>query len=154
MKQWKRPPVVLLAAMLVIGVSGVAGAEELSGAEEVSGTGKLEAWGDGPARVRGNGKVEVSGSGALYFRDLNGGATWSIEGRGRRVNLRNGWTAWYGFHGSFQAEGTRIDVALRGSDIALEAEGTGWVLLGGEGYYEVNGSGGEWPGTLLRLRAA
>jgi hypothetical protein len=97
MKQWKGLLVVLLAALLVIGVSGVASAEE------VSGTGKLEAWGDGLARVMGNCKVEVSGSGALYFGDLKGDATWSIEGRGRRVNLRNGWTAWYGFHGSLPA---------------------------------------------------
>jgi len=145
MKHKQKLLVVLLVAILTLGVAGIASADQ------VSGQGKLEAWGDGLAGIRGEGVVDVSGNGVLYFKDVNGDATWSIEGDGFRVGMQNGWIAWVGFDGTFHAEGTRIAVALHGTDIVLTAEGIGWALLRGEGHYIINGEDGEWTGEVQRL---
>lgn len=121
-------------------------------ADAIRGTGTLRAWGDGLAGLRGEGHVEVTGSGALFFRDHYGDAEWTISGEGQRFDLRHGWIAWYGFEGHFEATGSRISVALVGTGITLEAEGTGVAVLQGEGEYEVNGRLHPWTAEFEPIR--
>lgn len=124
-------------------------------AEGVKGAGELHAWGDGLAGVRGDGEVTITGNGVLYFRDQNGDAEWSVSGEGDRRNLPSGWIVYYGFNGTFEAEGSRITVALSGYDVELWAEGTGAAVLRGDGEYEINGHRFSWTSDFepIQLKA-
>ncbi len=113
-------------------------------AEGFQGTGELHAWGDGLAGVRGEGEVTVTGNGVLYFRDHAGDAEWSASGQGQRHDLPNGWIVYYGFNGTFEAQGSRITVTLSGYDVELWASGTGVAVLRGRGEYEINGEQFQW----------
>lgn len=117
-------------------------------AEGIKGTGELHAWGDGLAGVRGDGEVTITGNGVLYFRDHAGDAQWSASGRGERRDLPSGWIVYYGFDGTFEAEGSRITVALSGYNVELWAEGTGVAVLYGNGEYEINGHHFLWTSDL------
>jgi hypothetical protein len=121
----------------------------------VGGTGELHAWGDGMAGVRVDGEVTVTGNGVLYFRDLAGDAEWSVSGNGCRRVLPSGWIVYYGFSGTFEAQGNRFTVVLSGYDIELWAQGTGGAVLRGHGEYEVNGQSFDWMSDSepIRLQA-
>jgi len=121
-------------------------------AEGIRGTGELHAWGDGLAGVRGDGEVTVTGNGILYFRDHSGDAEWSVSGDGERYDLPSGWIIYYGFDGTFEAEGSRITVALSGYDVELWAKGTGVAVLRGNGEYEVNGRRFQWTAEFEPIR--
>lgn len=121
-------------------------------AEGVQGTGELHAWGDGLAGLRGDGEVTVAGNGILYFRDHNGDAEWSVSSKGGRRDLLNGWIVYYGFDGTFEAQGSRITVVLSGYDVDLWATGTGVVMLRGNGEYEINDHHFQWTAELEPIR--
>ena len=133
--------VLLLATFSTVGATGI------------HGTGKLHAWGDGLAGVRGDCEISVTGNGVLYFRDHEGDATFSATGFGERRDLSSGWIVCFGFNGTFEAQGTRITVALSGYDIDLRAQGTGSAILRGNGEYEVNGQRYSWTedGAPIKL---
>jgi hypothetical protein len=127
-------------------------------AEELRGTGELHAWGDGMAGVQGDVETTITGNGMLLIRDRAGDGEWTVSGIGRRRPLPRGWTAYIGFDGTVEAEGSCITVLLSGYDIELWAEGTGVALLFGEGGYEIRHGDGEWssdrpwPKKLERIR--
>jgi hypothetical protein len=113
-------------------------------AADLRGTGELHAWGDGMAGVRGDVEVTVTGNGMLLIRDRGGGGEWTVSGTGRRRHLPGGWTIYLGFSGNVEAQGSRITVLISGYDIELWAEGTGVVLLFGEGGYETRHGEDPW----------
>jgi hypothetical protein len=131
-------------------------------AAELRGTGALHAWGDGMAGVRGNVETTVTGNGMLLIRDRGGDGEWDVSGIGRRRHLPGGWTMYLGYSGTVEAEGSRITVLISGYDIELWAEGTGVVLLFGEGGYETRhgdepwSSEHPWPSEvdIVRLNAS
>lgn len=135
----------LVLALLLVTVSP-------AWAEGIRGTGELHAWGDGLAGVRGQGEVTVTGNGVLYFRDHNGDAEWSVSGDGERRDLPSGWILYYGFDGTFEAEGSRITVALSGYDVYLVAKGSGAAVLHGNGEYEINGHRFFWSSDFEVVR--
>ncbi|HEY67236.1 MAG: hypothetical protein DRI79_01695 [Chloroflexi bacterium] len=144
MKKWLVASGLVLALLLAV--------VPVAGAEGIRGMGELHAWGDGIAGVRGNGEVTVTGNGVLYFRDLAGDAKWSVSGDGERRDLPGGWITYYGFDGTFKAQGSRITVALSGYDVELWAEGRGVALLYGNGEYEVNGHHFFWRSDFEPIR--
>ena len=135
-------PATLTLVLLLATVSTVS-------AEGIHGTGELHAWGDGLAGVRGDCEITVSGNGVLYFRDHEGDATFSAAGFGERRDLSSGWIVYFGFNGTFEAQGSRITVALSGYDIDLWAEGTGVAILFGEGGYETRHGDDPWSTERL-----
>lgn len=120
-------------------------------AQSGRGTGSVSAEGDGLAYLRGEGWVRISGSGTLVIRDRAGDAVIEVTGQGRHAE-RGGTLYYHGFNGEVYVEGSAITVALRGEDITLEAEGTGVVILRGEGTYEFNGEQGQWTPVGVRLQ--
>ncbi len=105
------------------------------------------------AALRGNLSVTLSGSGLLVIHDVAGDATIEITGRGYKKQLPNGTTAYLGFDGKARITGSAISVSLKGSDIELEASGTGKFLLRGHGSYHTDKGGGAWSeeGTIVAL---
>jgi hypothetical protein len=134
---------IILVVVLAISL----GFASAANADRIEGTGTLTAQGDGVAGLRGKGSVTISGDGILWFKDHAGDATWSISGEGERRDFPRGWIEYVGFNGEFEAEGSKITVVLSGENISLFAEGTGKVILWGEGTYEVGKIKGEWSST-------
>jgi hypothetical protein len=127
-----------LAVSLILALTSVVFAADLRG------TGEVHAWGDGMAGVQGNVETTVTGNGMLLIRDRGGDGEWSVSGTGRRRHLPGGWTMVIGFGGTVEAQGSRITVLLSGYDIDLRAEGTGVVLLFGEGGYVIRHGDDPW----------
>ncbi len=132
----------------------------VAAAENGAGSGTLRAKGNGFAALRGNLSVTLTGSGMLVIRDQAGDATIAVTGRGYKTKgppqgkeFPNGTIAYLGFDGKAQISGSAITVSLRGSDIELEATGTGRFLLRGHGSYHTDKGGGAWKqeGTVVTL---
>jgi len=115
--------------------------------------GTLTAHGDGVAALAGRGSVEISGRGILWFRDVADDARWTVSGYGEKREFSNGWIEYLGFHGNFEATGSRIIVVLSGNDIDLWAQGRGRFFLWGEGEYQLGPRHGNWSteGEVLTL---
>jgi hypothetical protein len=96
------------------------------------------------AGVGGDVEVTVTGNGMLFIRDRGGDGEWTVSGTGRRRHLPGAWTMYLGFSGTVEAEGSRITILMSGYDIELWAEGTGVVLLFGEGGYETRHGDDDW----------
>ncbi len=136
-----------LAAVLALLLTTVAAAENGAG------SGTLRAKGNGFVALRGNLSVTLTGSGMLVIRDQAGDATIAVTGRGYKKEFPNGAIAYIGFDGKAEISGSAIVVSLRGSDIELEATGTGRFLLRGHGSYHTDKGGGAWKeeGTVVKL---
>lgn len=115
--------------------------------------GTLTAHGDGVAALGGRGAVQISGRGILWFRDVGGDARWEASGHGEKREFSNGWIEYLGFHGHFEASGSRILVILSGNNIDLRAQGQGRCLLWGQGEYQIGPNHGDWSteGEVLTL---
>lgn len=143
-----------MALVTLMALPGVALAQV-----NVSGTGTLEAEGRGLAVVQGNGTIVISGSGVLDILDIAGDARIDIQGGGTRelTTQRDRQVVRYrGFDGLATISGSHVVVRLRGTEIELNATGTGRAYLRGEGTYTLNGVSGEWTraGVPLRLGQA
>ena len=126
----------------------------------VEGKGTLSASGSGEALLRGRGRVEIQSHGEGVIR-IRGAAKIEVEGQeqaevaglrprqralpGRPVVLRD-------VEGRVVAEGLRLEVAMRSSQIEFTATGQGLVVLRGEGTYEVGGEEGSWSENGTRIR--
>lgn len=99
----------------------------------VRGTGTLIAEGNGIAYITGSGKVELSGeNGTLTVTDNSSDVEITVSGFGEKTELeQNKWQ--YVGSGSATIVGTNIIVELKGENIHLIAEGTGFATLTGSG---------------------
>jgi hypothetical protein len=140
-----------LIGLVVILVATLAFAPAVSAERLRDGT--LTAHGDGVAALGGRGSVSISGRGILWFKDVAGDAEWTVSGYGEEREFPNGWIAYLGFHGHFEATGSRIIVVLSGNNIDLWAQGQGKFFLRGEGEYQVGPRHGNWSteGEVLTL---
>lgn len=129
-----------LALVAVLLVTTVAAADQGSG----SGTGTLTAKGNGFAAMRGKLSVTISGTGLLVIQDAAGDAKIKVSGKGFKRVFKNGVTVYGGFDGEAKISGSKISVALGGSDIELEASGTGKFFLRGNGSYHTDHDNGAW----------
>ena len=150
---WKK--LTLLALALVLITMMVA---TIASADSVAGSGWLEAEGDGRACMAGNADVvTISGNGVLWYFDDGEVDTPTITGEGVRQEFASGWVRWNGFDGEFTlSDADEIIVCLRGESIHLRTEGTGGVLLKGQGSYETGGedapvTSGSWTQDGLRI---
>jgi len=99
---------------------------------EIGGTGTLLAKGNGSAVIQANGTVVVYGNGNLTVRVEDGKI--AVSGEGEKQENSDGSVTYYGF-GSARVSGTGIYVAVEGTELEINARGTGTALLSGEGYY-------------------
>lgn len=137
---------VLLAAVVL-----TAALPALAQDASASGTGTVTAYGSGRAELTGSGEVTISGSGTLIIISDEDDAI-EVSGEGRRY-VRGRYTIIRGFDGTAIISGRNLFVSLRGTDIRLEAAGTGTVKLWGRGSYSFNGQTGDWTpdGVTLSL---
>ena len=106
----------------------------------------------------GSGTFNASaGSGQLWIYDRNGDAEITVTGQGRltKTVLANGDIRYYyrGFKGSADISGSDVGIILKGIDMTITADGTGYANLYGSGTYTVNGETGAWTyqGVHLNL---
>ncbi len=134
-----------LLAILLVGA--------VASSDQGGGTGTLTAKGKGLVALRGNLSATLSGAGLLVIRDRGGDAKIEVTGRGFKKELKNGIVAYIGFDGKAEISGSKIDVALKGRNIELEATGTGRFLLRGYGSYHTEKDNGAWTkeGRVLIL---
>jgi hypothetical protein len=139
---------LVIAFVLSFGLMGLQPATATTSvAQTGSGSGTLTAQGKGVAWVRGNGTFTVSGTGVLRFRDWGGDAQVTVNGTQR--NAFNGrWNRYGGFRGTATITGTDVMIELIGTNISLNATGTGNYGLRGQGTYTKTISGttstGNW----------
>jgi hypothetical protein len=107
----------------------------------LAGRGVLDAHGTGLIAVRGNLDMAVSADeGILLVKDESGDAIIHVEGHGDVAHW-NGFTVYFGFHGSATIIGKGIGVIVVGRGIDMHVAGRGWAFLKGDGRYYVNGRG-------------
>jgi hypothetical protein len=144
-----------VAFVLSFGLMGLKPASATSAVTQSGGgSGTLIAQGKGVAWVRGNGTFTVSGSGALRFRDWGGDAQVTVNGTQRNV-FKGRWNRYGGFRGTATITGTDVMIELIGTNISLNATGTGKYGLRGQGTYTKTISGttstGEWTTVTQTL---
>tara|TARA_Y100000310_G_scaffold169709_1_gene169928 strand:- start:3355 stop:4614 length:1260 start_codon:yes stop_codon:yes gene_type:complete len=115
------------------------------------GTGQLIASGDGVALVDGNGKVTITGGeGTLKITDFSGDASIDVSGEGNMTS--EGDTDTYtGFDGAATIEGTSIKVELDGINLQLVADGTGSVMMAGDGEFTIGDFSGAWEPAGIEI---
>ncbi|MBP2030519.1 hypothetical protein J2755_001453 [Methanohalophilus levihalophilus] len=116
------------------------------GYAKLGGSGNVNAEGNGTAVLSGNMDIEISATNAtLVIKDLAGDATIEVDGA---YDLFNGGESrgqgtpaqvYHNFTGDASISGSRLTVVVHGFDISIEGEGSGSVLLSGEGTYDVEG---------------
>lgn len=122
-------------------------------AQTGQGTGTVHAEGDGTAYLRGEGWVRISGNGTLVIRDRAGDAEIQVSGHGSHAGRGQG-LVYRGWNGEAYVRGSAITVAVRGTDIRLEAAGTGVVYLRGQGWYTFGGEQRAWTAQGVQLDLA
>jgi len=105
------------------------------------------ATGDGVADVRGNLQLRARGSGVLWVHDEAGDASIIVTGKGKKIDLGNGWTEFIGYNGEAAIKGSKVTVSLNGVNIRFEVSGTGGFILRGRGSYHKSRFFGSWPAT-------
>lgn len=131
------------ASLAAIAFAPAASAQEAerSGGTTLAGSGVLDAQGDGLVAVRGRMDLEVSADeGILLVKDVDGDAAVRVDGNGQTVQW-NGFTVYFGFHGTATVKARDAGVIVIGKNIDLHVEGRGWAFLKGEGTYMVNNMG-------------
>jgi len=126
----------------------------------VRGTGTLYAQGDGEAMVKGDGYIEIKAAkGKLTIVDPGKDADITVTGEGTKKETGDR-TVYEGFDGYARVSGPNIHVRIEGTDIDLEASGTGVAMLKGSGTYWTESMGQDdakqWPvqGGRLTLKKA
>jgi hypothetical protein len=123
----------------------------------LNGTDSLEAEGEGTAVISGNISMELTASNAkLVIKDMAGDAAINTDDANydsSNMDVGNSEDnnrafVYHNITGNVTIEGSRLTVMLRGDEISLTAEGTGSVVLAGDGSYTVTKDGeitdGEW----------
>jgi hypothetical protein len=123
----------------------------------LNGTDSLEAEGTGTAVISGNISMELTASNAkLVIKDMAGDAVINTDDANYDSSNMDAGNSednnrafvYHNITGNVTIEGSRLTVMLRGDEISLTAEGTGSVVLAGDGSYTVTTDGettdGEW----------
>ncbi|WP_319507094.1 hypothetical protein [uncultured Methanolobus sp.] len=127
--------------------------QQRQGVVILTGTGTLNAEGNGAAVLSGNLSMSFTSTDAkLVIKDLAGDAEIDIdEDEYDFSNIDSGNSTdnnrafvYHNVTGDVYINGSRLTVMLRGSDIKYEVNGTGTVVLSGDGTYGVDGEHGEW----------
>ncbi|MGD2205393.1 MAG: hypothetical protein PVH17_01325 [Anaerolineae bacterium] len=142
-----RNKILVVVSLVMVLSLGFAVAAE---AAELEGSGRLWAKGAGYAELHGDGVVDIVGHGVGTVV-VKGAEVLRAQGSGRRWDLPNDTVVFGGWRGHIHIEGDDLLVRMRGGIIEFAAEGTGWVLLKGRGYYRVNGQGGRWTLDGVRI---
>lgn len=146
--QGYRKIMVILGLVLLLSLS----AAGIASADVLYGKGWLHAEGAGYAKLQMTGQVDINGHGvgAVY---LYGAESIHAEGSGRRTNLAGGGVVFRGYNGTIEASGEQMVVKIIGGKIDFTAEGKGYALLRGRGWYETgNGSTGSWSPAGLTVK--
>jgi hypothetical protein len=83
------------------------------------------------------------------INDLAGDATIEVEGEydpasdDKSTGEETATQGYHNFTGKASISGSRLTVVVHGSDIYLETEGSGSVMLSGEGSYKLDGYNGS-----------
>lgn len=123
----------LLAAFVLYDVHSVQGAQ---GFKLVKGEGSICAAGNGAIQFHGTGELTAKARGGqLIINDES--AVISIEGKGRKYVMANGWVMYIGFHGKVRLQGEELFGQIVGKKVRMRAEGEGVMLLMGRGLFHV-----------------
>ncbi|WP_407281931.1 hypothetical protein V7O61_09885 [Methanolobus sp. WCC1] len=127
--------------------------QQREGLITLSGEGTLEANGNGTVVISGNVTIDVTAEDVnIIVKDLADDAVIDVdEEEYEESNIDAGNSTdnnrafvFIGLSGDIHIEGSRLTVMIKGSGIDLFAEGTGSVVLAGQGTYEAEGTDGEW----------
>ncbi|MEW6528659.1 MAG: hypothetical protein AB1391_02105 [Candidatus Micrarchaeota archaeon] len=111
--------------------------------QEFNGTGNLYAKGNGTAVLTGSGTVKVNGAeGTLTIVDYASDVQVTIIGQGTKT-VNGSTTIYTGFDGAATITGSNMHITIEGTNIDLEASGTGTVILTGHGTYRKSKTGTE-----------
>ncbi len=120
--------------------------DQRPGYARFAGSGNVNAEGNGTAVLSGNLDITLSATDAtLVIKDLAGDAIVEVDGESDFYNggeSRGQGTpaqVYHNFTGEATISGSRLTVMVHGFDLSLEGEGSGSVMLSGEGSYEVRG---------------
>ena len=131
--------------------------QQREGLVTLSGEGTLEANGNGTVVISGNVTVDVTAEEVnIIVKDLANDAVIDVdEEEYEESNIDAGNSTdnnrafvFIGLSGDIHIEGSRLTVMVKGTGIDLGAEGTGSVVLAGQGTYTANGIDGEWANRV------
>lgn len=119
----------------------------------LTGNGTLTAEGDGVAVISGDFTVSFKADNAtVVIKDMAGDAEADTDDAtygysnidAGNSDMNNRAYVYHNLTGDVTIDGTRLTVTLRGTDITLDVEGNGNVILAGKGTYETDGAEKEW----------
>ncbi|MEW6529174.1 MAG: hypothetical protein AB1391_04755 [Candidatus Micrarchaeota archaeon] len=117
--------------------------KEKTGTKEIGGIGNLYADGDGKVALTGAGTIKITGTnGTLTIVDYAGDVQITITGKGTK-SVNGNTTTYTGFDGAATIIGSNMQVTIEGTNIDLEASGTGTAVLTGIGTYRTSKTGAE-----------
>ncbi|MBP1910376.1 hypothetical protein [Methanolobus bombayensis] len=131
--------------------------QQREGLITLSGEGTLEANGTGTVVISGNVTINVTAEDVnIIVKDLADDATIDTEAAEfNESNIDSGNSTdnnrafvFIGLSGDVHLEGSRLTVMIKGTGINLVAEGTGSVVLAGQGTYGAEGTTGEWANRV------
>ncbi|MDK2825292.1 MAG: hypothetical protein PWQ63_158 [Methanolobus sp.] len=131
--------------------------QQREGLITLSGTGNLTANGNGTVVLSGNITIDATAEDVnIIIKDLADDATINTDGATyNESNIDAGNSTdnnrafvFIGLSGNVHIEGSRLTVMIKGTGINLEAEGTGSVVLAGEGTYIADGTNGQWANRI------
>lgn len=105
---------------------------------DLGGTGSLHAEGRGTANLDGDGTVKASTdtSGTVTISDLAQDSEVVTQGEGTVITI-DLITKQYAGYGSIEVTGSDIEVEVKGSELTMDASGTGTASMVGEGTYYI-----------------
>ena len=127
--------------------------QQREGVVTLIGDGTLEANGDGTVVISGNVTIDVTAENvSIVIKDLADDAMIVVDEEDyEQSNIDTGNSTdnnrafvFIGLSGDIHIEGSRLTVMIKGTGIDLFAEGTGSVVLAGQGTYTAEGTTGEW----------
>jgi hypothetical protein len=131
--------------------------QQREGLVTLGGEGTLEANGNGTVVISGNVTIDVTAEDVnIIVKDLANDAMIDVDEEeyeesnidaGNSTNNNRAFV-FIGLSGDIHIEGSRLTVMVKGTGIDLDAEGTGSVVLAGQGTYTANGIDGEWANRV------
>ncbi|RLG20702.1 hypothetical protein DRN72_04780, partial [Methanosarcinales archaeon] len=105
---------------------------------------KLKATGNGLVAFSGNFSVQGEiGAGNVRLFDTGGDMNVYIPNASTAVN-KNGSLLYSGVSGEIEVNGSSFTMAISGNNISIQIEGTGSLIMRGNGTYTVDDESGSW----------